>query len=224
MLRPVRKEPTYEEMMKCTIPEGKSGRWGVERFTVDKTGADWERVRATVRGDGRFVPEGTYTRLIMKSGGWSGAMMTDTPDEIRDHWRPFLQAKGLCLVTGLGLGCVVQAMLESQKPDGSFWVDKVIVIEIEEDIINLVGTHLKARYGDRLEIRHADALEYVPPKGERYDVVWHDIWPTICVTNLKTMGKLHRKYGRRCNWQSSWQRERLKLMKQREMRQSSSWY
>ena len=109
--------------------------------------------------------------------------------------------KGNVLVNGLGLGIYAQAVLE--KPD----VQKATVIEIAPEVIELVGTHLLDKYGDRLEIIQADALEWRPPPRTRYDVVWHDIWDDICRDNLAAMKTLHRRYGRRCDWQGSWSRD-----------------
>lgn len=101
-------------------------------------------------------------------------------------------------MNGLGLGLIVGCMLEKEQ------VNHVTVIEISAEVIELVGTHYLKKYGDRLTIIHADALEYKPSKGQRFNTVWHDIWPTICSDHLPDMHKLHRKYGRRCDWQGSW--------------------
>ena len=56
----------------------------------------------------------------------------------------------------------------------------------------------------RVTIINADAFEWKPPKDQRYDVVWHDIWDNICGDNLPEMTKLHRKYGKKTDWQGSW--------------------
>ena len=50
-----------------------------------------------------------------------------------------------------------------------------------------------------------DALQFMP-RGMKFTVVWHDIWNHICSDNLPDMHKLHRKYGRRTDWQGSWAR------------------
>jgi hypothetical protein len=211
--------------MRCEIPEGETEHWAVERFTV--SGEDERRgmMRAcNPSSGGRYVPKGTYTRLVRQTErGFAGPMMSDTPDEIHDHLFPLMEARGVCLVTGLGLGCVVKGMLEKRDEHGEYAVEKVIVIEIEAEIIALVGPWLKEKYGDRLEIRHADALTYKAPVGEKYDTVWHDIWPDICEDNLDTMATLHRKYGRRCRWQGSWQRSYLQRMRREGRRYSRAW-
>lgn len=191
-------------LVSSDIPEGSLGDWQVRRFTVSPEDEKFQRLRAIASSSsrGRWVPTGTYTGLYHRFE----IVMSDTPDEIRDHYDPIYQARGRCLVNGLGLGVVVNAML--QRPE----VEHVTVIEIAAEVIELVGRHWKAKYGDRLEIVHADAFAWKPPQGIRYDVVWHDIWPHISSDNLGAMTRLHRKYGRRCDWQGSWARELCKRM------------
>ena len=180
---------------KVDVPEGISGDWQVERFEVTEEQASFARLRASLHAPYReSPPAGYYTRLMRR--GW--LVMSDTPAEIRDHRWAISEAKGSVLVNGLGLGVVVQAMLNRPQ------VEHLTVIEISPDVIALVGPHYQSRYGDRLEIIEADALTWKPPKGVRYDVVWHDIWGDICSDNLPEMHKLHRKYGRRTDWQGSW--------------------
>jgi len=188
---------TVSDKYKVDIPEGRSGDWRVERFTVSPEHASMERVRALSNG-GRFVPEGTYTGLYRGQV----VVMSDTPDEIRDHREAIFQAKGKCLVNGLGLGVVARAMLETPE------VEHVTVVEKSVDVIDLVGAHLLLEYQiERLEIIHKDCFDFQPEKGERWNVVWHDIWDYLCEDNLPEMHRLHRKYGRRCDWQGSWGRD-----------------
>jgi spermidine synthase len=133
--------------------------------------------------------------------------MSDTPAEQDDH-REFVQrARGRILINGLGLGMVLQACLERRKwQSDEYAVEHATVVEISPAVIALVAPHYQARYGDRLTIVQADALTWQPPKGERYAAVWHDIWPDICTDNLPQMHTLHRRYGRRADWQGSWAR------------------
>jgi len=181
------------------VPEGQSGSYRIERFEVTDEDAKRERFRSIIAFGARriSVPPGQYTRLI-NTATFDRLVMSDTPAEIGDHLGAINRAKGQVLINGLGLGLVVQAVL--QKPE----VEHVTVIEISPDVIALVGDHYQERFGDRLEIIEADALAWQPPKGMRYDVVWHDIWDNICSDNLPEMHKLHRKYGRRADWQGSW--------------------
>jgi hypothetical protein len=185
------------EKMKVNIPEGKSGDWAVERFTVSEHESKIDMISAILNHHRRFVPIGTYTRLLYKGR----VIMSDTPNEIQDHMWFIRNAKGNILINGLGLGMALQACLE--KPE----VTHVTVIEISEDVIALVAPHFSEKYGDRVEIINADAMEWKPPKGVRYNAVWHDIWESICEDNLPEMKILHRRYGRKTDWQGSWCRE-----------------
>lgn len=162
---------------------------------VTKEAEKAEILRAIFRLDVRYTPAGTYTCLMYKRD----VIMSDTPDEIDDHMEAIHHASGHCLINGLGLGVVVNAIL--QKPD----VEMVTVIEKSKDVIGLVAPHYLRKFGNsRLEIINVDAFDYQPPKNVRYGMVWHDIWPTICADNLPEMHKLHRKYGRHAVWQGSW--------------------
>lgn len=212
---------SYRDLMRSEVPDGESGNCKISRYVVSEDDAKFSAMRASFSftDGGRYVPAGEYTELLIDGA----IMMSDTPDEIMDHVEPVRRASGTCLVTGLGLGCVVRGMLEKRREDGSFVVDKVIVIEKNEHVIRLVAPYFQDRYGDRFEVRCYDALVYVPPQDERYDVVWHDIWPNICEDNLKTMGTLHRKYGRKCNWQGSWQRENILRGRRQEKNRASYW-
>lgn len=186
------------------LPDGVSGCWKVETFEVPKE--DFSQ-KISMFKTGRGVAAGIYKRL--KRDGT--VVMSNTPDEIRD-FMPFVwMAKGSVLINGLGLGCVVKVLLD--KPE----ITKITVIEKSRDVINLILPHFN---DDRLNVIHADAFEYVPPKGEKFTAVWHDIWDYICADNLKEMSTLHRKYGRKSEWQDSWAKPQC----QRLMRNERSYF
>lgn len=176
------------------VPEGTSGAWSVKKFTVSEDAARLENLRASF-GSGRHIRPGAYTML--KRGGV--VVMSDTPAEKRDHMGFVRVAKGRVLINGLGLGMVLGAVLAKSE------VESVTVVEKSADVIALVA----ATYAgdDRLTIINEDAYEFEPPKGIRYDAVWHDIWDNIDIDNLPEMARLHRKYGRIADWQGSWSKE-----------------
>lgn len=179
------------------VPDGETEHWKIETFTVDEYGAKFDALRNIVHGSGRGVPTGTYKRLVRKNE-WFGIVMSNTPDEIRDH-RVFIQkAEGDVLINGLGLGVILEILLPKPK------ITSITVIEKDEEVISLVAPSFENE--EKLIIINADALEYTPPKGRRYNAVWHDIWDGITTDNLEDMKKLHRRYGRRCDWQGSWAR------------------
>lgn len=184
-----------------TLPLDERGKWRIEQRTITKEDERFLQLRSlfSFGGSGRYSPAGTYVGLL--HGGQ--VVMSNTPDEIRDCREPVFQAKlrgGHVLINGLGLGWVAAEILSHEN------VEKVTIIEIDKDVILLVGPSLERAFGGRVEIIHADAFDYpdrlIP--GTRFSVVWHDVWPTICSDNLEDMKRLHRRYGRRCEWQGSW--------------------
>ena len=172
---------------KVDIPEGKRGPWTVEKFEIPNNAL------ILFQYGHRAPRPGTYTRLLCGQH----CVMSDTDAEMRDHYGAVVHAKGHILLNGLGIGMVLKGCLAKSE------VAKATVIEIDPDVIALVGPHYTDR---RVEIIQADAYAYQPPKGLRYGMVWHDIWSDICSDNLEGMKKLHRKYGRRADWQGSWAR------------------
>ncbi len=194
-----------DRLRKVDVPVGKSGDWEISRFSVSKKEADFHNLRETIHGGRRTILPGVYTKLTCSGK----IVMSDTPAELEDHWAPARRARddrGLfdpripnnVLINGLGLGVVAQAVLDEPT------VSHVTVVEKSSDVIALVGLHYTKRYGSKLTIVCADALDWKPPKGHRYRVVWHDIWSDISADNIPEMHRLHRKYGRRCDWQGSW--------------------
>ncbi len=166
--------------------EATRGDWRIEVRTVDRS----------LSFRPRSVPPGTYTGLLRNGAVW----MSDTPAERRDHLSAYYEAKrlgGRVLVHGLGLGMIVKAVLDLPN------VEHIDVVELDADVIALAGPAFD-RYGARVTIHEGDALTYKWPPGTRWTVVWHDIWRDICGDNLPEMATLHRKFGRRCDWQGSW--------------------
>lgn len=182
------------EERKVSVPEGRSGSWTVERFTVD--GKDVECLRLSMAG--RSLPPGTYTRL-MRGGS---LVMSDTPAEWRDHIGPINRASKpearTVLLHGLGIGMVLGAILRFPH------ITSVDVVEKSEDVLRLVGPTYAS--DARLSLHHGDAMTHPWPAGKRWDVVWHDIWDDICADNWPDIHRLHRRFGRRSGWQGSWSR------------------
>lgn len=192
--------------MEVLVPDGVCGNFRVETFTVSPE----ESLMSSIRRD--RVPPGTYKRLMRDRT----VVMSNTPMEVRSN-RGFVNcAFGSVLINGLGLGMVLGEILKKDN------VTKVTVVEKYKEVIQLVGpTFLK---DPRVTIIHADALTFKPPAGEKFDVVWHDIWDYITADNLEEMKLLHRKYGRRTQWQGSWEREACEYHKKREERETRRYY
>lgn len=182
------------------VPNGHIGYWKVEDFEITEEAARFENMRAAFKPGSRYVKAGKFKRLMRQNQ----VIISNTPSEISDHRNFIRQAKkgGHILINGLGLGVALAEILKSEE------VVSVTVIEKSEDLIALVGpTYTK---DNRVKIINADAYEWLPPRGQRYSAVWHDIWDDICADNLEGMARLHRKYGRRADWQGSWCKELCK--------------
>lgn len=197
---------------KANIPEGRVGDFSIEHFEIKRDDA----IVALFSYRNRVPGPGKYTKLVENGMCW----MSDTYAELRDHHEPVLKARGHCLVTGLGLGIVANAMARRDA------VTRVTVIERAPEVIALVKDHLH----EKVDVIRADATEWKPPRRdvvlyggsdscdktefahiglapapqywpEWFGAVWHDIWPSICSDNLEIMTKLKRRYGRRARWQ-----------------------
>lgn len=195
------------------VPDGISGNWEIQTFEISVEQANAYNFGLAMQGIqsyARKVMPGKYKRLMHHNGDEvPEIVMSNTPAEIRDHRMFFNILKMLgdpinVLINGLGLGMALSVVLDTPE------VNEVTVIEKSEDVINLAGPTFAD--DDRLTIIHADALKWKAPVGKRYNAVWHDIWNKIDVLNSATMGKLHRKYGGRCDWQWSWGRSEMKAM------------
>ena len=192
---------------KVNVPPGISGDWRIEHFNVSEKQSDVEKMRYLFDNERREgVPPGNYTSL--KCNGF--IIMSDTPDEIRDHLTAIKFATGKVLINGLGLGMILQACLEKES------VTHVTVIENSIDVLNLVSEHYKDKYGDRVTFIHSDAFTYKAPANTHYDMVWHDIWNDISSENLPDMHRLHKKYDRCADYQGSWCRQECENIKKRE--------
>jgi hypothetical protein len=197
---------------KVDVPEGEVGNFRIMRFVVPRSEAISFNARQMGRGvEGRSILPGAYTKLL--DCGKGEIWMSDTTAERKDHEAVYEQCKqrgGRVLIHGLGLGMIVNAVLELPN------VEHVEVWELEQDVIALVGSHLKAKFGDRLTIVPGDVFEYRPKKGEHWTVVWHDIWPSLASRNLKPMQKMCARWKNYCEWQECWGRDFCRWMAKEE--------
>jgi len=178
------------------IPEGQSGDWKIEKFSVTIDEAKLYNARASFNfsNRGQYIRPGDYTKLMRKGT----VVMSDTPSEIRDHLDIIGRAEGQVLIGGLGLGVVVGACCE--KPE----VEHVTVIEISPNVIELVGQHYQKKFGDKLTIIQDDVFTWKWPRGAHYSVAWFDIWDNVCGDNASEMTKLKRRYARKADHKSCW--------------------
>lgn len=175
-----------------SVPEGALGAWRVERFTVSPEEARYGRLRASLGHPREWIEAGEYTRLTR--GG--SVVMSDTPAEWSDLRRVIRECEGAerVLIHGLGLGLLLTALR-----------CRVDVVEIDRDVVRLVGPHYRKLLGDRLSLVVGDAMTWKPPRGMKWDVVYHDIWDVVSGANLPQIKVLHRRFAKRARWwQGSW--------------------
>lgn len=180
--------------MVTVLPEKQeSENFVLEHFEIDGSGALMETMRGIRTRPGKFV------RLQRKSG-FRDVVMSDTIAERNTNWRVVHEAEGDVLIAGFGIGMILVPILLNPK------VNKVTVVEISKEVPAMVLPHLPNT--DKLEVIYADILEWNPPKGKKWDIVYFDIWDHICADNLGDMKKLHKRFGRRKKkWMGSWARK-----------------
>ena len=164
------------------IPEGECGSARVEHFSVCPRETEMMACRAALNGHPtHVVPPGRYARLLVDGR----LVMTDTPMEKGSNRRLIEMARGRVLIGGLGLGMVAWPLL-AKKPA----LHSLTILEINPDVISLVGRHLP---GDsRIEIIQADVFKWRPSRRlPKFDTIYFDIWPDICLSNVAEANKLH---------------------------------
>lgn len=196
--------------MAQVIPEGAVGGAAISHFAI--TGKEFLGFR---RDD--YISPGTYARLTRGGGVW----MSDTNLEQRTNLEAVRRATGDVLVAGLGIGLMVLPVL--LKPE----VRRVVVVELDPDVIDLVAQPLADAAGPdawKLSVVEADIFAWSPGQGQRFDLIWFDIWRDICTDNLAGIATLHQRFkGRKtpAGWMGSWQAEHLRSLRRRD--RSSAW-
>ncbi len=212
--------PPYTPMVDVLSPV-QSGRFAIEEFEITPSRAKLQSVIGTSHGGAysQYWQEGQYIRLVDTSNRANGPIMSDTPMERISNIEFVREANGHILIAGLGIGMVLLAIAPLGK------VERVTVVEVEQDIINMVLSQLKPHINnddDWLTIFNQDILEFKPVPGVLYDTIYFDIWPDMCGDNYEEMKTLHRKSGRRLNrhnnpnaWMSSWRRDEARDLAKR---------
>lgn len=199
------------------LEEGERGEACVEFYEVSKEDEQFTRMRAAVTGSGRcMVASGQYVRL--KIGGY--LVMSNTDQEKRENTEAVDRAEGDVLVAGLGLGLMLIPVCLMDR------VRSVTAVEISQDVIDLVGPpirrHLEAQgngAAGKLEIVQGDIFEFKPRRGQRWDIIWFDVWADSCVDNIKGINRLKQKFKGRLNrsnpvcWMGAWEEDRLRYLK-----------
>jgi len=189
----------YELIPFVTVPENKIGDFTIKRKTIPED----PMLAARMKRDGRNYVPGTYTYLFRNNT----LVMSDTPDEKKDHRLAVKNTEGNCLIAGLGIGMVLNAI--ALKPE----VLHIDVVEVSQEVIDLVSDHYNQLYPGKISFHCASIFDWNPVKGVEYNMAWYDIWDNFDTNNLSEMTKLHRKFGKKVEWQGSWSKELLQRYK-----------
>jgi len=187
------------------VPPGTSGPWVLEKVTIPERDYDPD---ADPRPDCFKLRPGVYSSL--RCG--STQFMTDLYDEWWTQRSAIVEARrrgGNVLITGLGLGLVVESILAC----GDAAVERVTIVERSPDVIRLVGPYLEEWHPERVEIVEGDAFEWEPPADRHFSVGWHDIWPDPHEPIAQVgADELEARFAPYCDWQGSWPREYLRAL------------
>lgn len=189
------------------VPDGRKGSWEIETFKLTKAEADAYNEAESKHLKRYIAHDVEYKQLLrysaQKPAGYP--VMSNIPAEVADHM-PFIEAAhGNVLLFGLGLGMVVQALIEKKS------VNSITIVEIDPEVIELSGTYYQ-NVSKKIQIHQADALYYMDEN--RYDAIWFDIWDRIAPENLYQMEYLRERWVDRAPVQMCWaEAECTKLLK-----------
>ncbi len=150
-----------------TLKPQEFGLWKIERIR-----AGGQKLSPTEMAMHQIMvgyPDYTLLRRVTMASIHMGGeiVMEDGIVELSKHLPIWIAARGLVLITGLGLGCVVRGLLVNPR------VDHVTVIEIDQGIIDAVGPEFDGN--PRVTIYQDDALKW-DAGDRRFDFAWHDLW------------------------------------------------
>jgi SAM-dependent methyltransferase len=149
---------------------------GAAEIVIDSP-SGLDRIRGSM--EGQPLTKSRYARLLVNGK----VIMTDAEFEQRTN-RIVFRAGGDALVAGLGLGMILQPLLDR--------CNSVTVIEKSKDVIALVGPAFP-----RCRIIEGDIFEWQPENGTTYDFIYFDIWGDFSEDDLEDSEKLHKKFKRR---------------------------
>ena len=188
------------------LPERQeSDNFVLEHFEISEFDAFREMIHSQIS-----TRPGKFVRLRRK-GGFGGVVMSDTLHEQRTNSSVVANAQGDVLIAGFGIGMILVPMLLNPK------VTSITVVEISPEVPKMVLPYLPNK--EKLNVVYADIMEWKPPRGKKWDVIYFDIWDNISADNYEEMKTLHRRYGRRKRvWIGSWCKKTCSSLARRDRR------
>lgn len=200
------------------LPDSKKGSAELRSFTVDKATVEFTKLKAAMSGLSSeylgFKP-GKYARLLIHGS----TIMSNTYMEIETNRSIMDNANGKVLIAGLGIGMIILPIQEKKN------VDKIIVVENNEDVIDLVANKLPLHH--KVEIVKGNIFDLSLSKDDKFDTIYFDIWDGICADYWNEMKKLTSKFKYKVNRENknhmltSWRKEDMKRLYYEE--QNTGW-
>ena len=128
--------------------------------------------------------------------------MNDGPEEHADLLPLLEHARGRVLILGLGLGLELAELLPLPA------VERVVVVEVFRDVIDLIGPRWAS---PKLEILEGNAFSYEP--AGLFDAIWIDIWATVAGSYWPEVVRLRARYERFLapgGWLGVWRGEAIR--------------
>jgi spermidine synthase len=185
------------------VSPGESKGCVIEHVEVTREASMFTAIR------NEYVSPGMYAHLRVRGQ----LMMSDTHHEKMTNYEIVHRAYGRVLIAGLGIGMILVPILQKDE------VTHVTVLEKEQGVIDLVGPKFQ---NPKLEIIHADVFDWQPPKDQKWNVIYFDIWGHTSSDDLKEMAQLKRKYAKRLDrsdgreYMACWVEKELKARKRKE--------
>ncbi|MGN7706811.1 hypothetical protein [Chryseobacterium sp. 22543] len=167
------------------VPDGRSGDWEIITMPTE-----YREIKC----------------LIHHEGG-AGCPVADNSFNENSAYLPFrTRAHGRVLLIGLGLGVVLQAMIDKRD------VQSVTVIESELDVIKLCGEYYKG-LSKKVKIIHGNAFNYRTTSF--FDAILIDIWDCHHYENLMEMEFLRDRWKKNSSYIYCWgERESQHLLRE----------
>lgn len=184
------------------------GQAKLKKYTISPEEASWANLRLVRDGGWLYaVGPGEYIKLIINGQLY----MSDTQMERRTNYEFMQEARGDVMIAGLGIGLIIYNLIPKIK-DGT--VKSITVYEKFQDVIDLVEPTIRQQLPDGFDFKVilGDILTYEPPKTEKYDTIYFDIWPEISSDNHKDMVLLHNRWKsrkRKGGWMDSWMKKKV---------------
>jgi hypothetical protein len=171
------------------LPEYEDDEIQIVKFTLNESFVTLMKLRDELsnRNENDSLEAGDYIKLSIKEP-FMQLQMSDTAMEWDTNQEFIKKAKGDILIGGLGIGFILIPIVNNPK------VKSITVIEENKNIATKVYEFLKPHLNDKVKVICASVEDYIPDM--EYDVIYMDIWPTICGDNYDEMVNLKRQYHR----------------------------